>query len=72
VVALVDGDLTRRPMHRVQLVGNHEARYLRDPVFDWPERISARSRGRPAPLVGRRRSGDASGPPTTLPMTWPG
>jgi hypothetical protein len=44
VVALVDGDLTRQPMHRVQLVGNHEADYLRDPVFDWPERISARSR----------------------------
>ena len=44
MLALVDGDLTRQPMHRVLLVGNHEAHYLRDLVFDWPERISARSR----------------------------
>jgi hypothetical protein len=44
VVALVDGYLTHQPMRWVQLVGNHEAHYLRDPVFDWPERISDRSR----------------------------
>jgi hypothetical protein len=35
VVALVDGYLTRQPMQWVQLVGNHEAHYLRDPMFDW-------------------------------------
>jgi hypothetical protein len=29
VVALVDGYLTRQPMQWVQLVGNHEAHYLR-------------------------------------------
>jgi hypothetical protein len=44
VVALVDGYLTDQPTQWVQLVGNHEAQYLRDPVFDWPERISARAR----------------------------
>ncbi|MCU1628413.1 MAG: hypothetical protein JWP64_3362 [Pseudonocardia sp.] len=44
VVALVDGYLTHQPTQWVQLVGNHEAQYLRDPVFDWPERISDRSR----------------------------
>jgi hypothetical protein len=44
VVALVDGYLTHQPTQWVQLVGNHEAQYLRDPVFEWPERISARSR----------------------------
>ena len=43
-VALVDGYLTRQPMHRIQLVGNREAVYLRDPVFDWSEWIRARSR----------------------------
>jgi len=44
VIALVDGYLTHQPTQWVQLVGNHEAQYLRDPVFDWPERISDRSR----------------------------
>jgi Calcineurin-like phosphoesterase len=44
VVDLVDGYLTDQPTQWVQLVGNHEAHYLRDPVFDWPDRISARSR----------------------------
>lgn len=43
VVALVDTYLTERPGQWVQLVGNHEAQYLREPVFDWPERISDRS-----------------------------
>ncbi len=43
VVALVDGYLTDQPTQWVQLVGNHEAQYLRDPVFTWPERISDRS-----------------------------
>jgi len=44
VIELVDGYLTRQPERWVQLVGNHEAQYLREPAFDWPERISARSR----------------------------
>jgi hypothetical protein len=44
VVAMVDGYLTHQPAQWVQLVGNHEAQYLREPAFDWPERISARSR----------------------------
>lgn len=39
VVALVDGYLTDQPGQWVQLVGNHEAQYLRDPAFDWPERL---------------------------------
>lgn len=39
VVALVDRYLDRQPDQWIQLVGNHEAQYLRDPVFDWPERI---------------------------------
>jgi hypothetical protein len=44
VIALVDGYLTHQPGQWVQLVGNHEAQYLREPAFDWPERISAPSR----------------------------
>jgi hypothetical protein len=40
VVALVDGYLREQPGQWVQLVGNHEAHYLREPVFEWPERIS--------------------------------
>lgn len=44
VVALVDRYLTEQPAHWIQLVGNHEAQYLHDPLFDWPERISDRSR----------------------------
>jgi hypothetical protein len=39
VVALVDRFLTTQAGQWVQLVGNHEAQYLRDPAFDWPERI---------------------------------
>jgi hypothetical protein len=37
VIALVDGYLTRQPGRWVQLVGNHEAQYLREPAFRWPE-----------------------------------
>jgi Calcineurin-like phosphoesterase len=44
VLALVDGYLNQQSTQWVQLVGNHEAHYLRDPVFDWPERLSPRSR----------------------------
>lgn len=44
VIALVDRCLTHQPRRWVQLVGNHEAQYLREPVFEWPERISDRSR----------------------------
>jgi len=43
VVALVDRYLTEQPRRWVQLVGNHEAHYLRDPVFEWPQRLSASS-----------------------------
>ncbi len=39
VVALIDGYLTRQPGRWIQLVGNHEAQYLRQPAFAWPERI---------------------------------
>jgi hypothetical protein len=38
---LVDGYLTRQPDQWTQLVGNHEMQYLREPVFEWPERLHA-------------------------------
>lgn len=41
VVALVDRHLRHRPGQWIQLVGNHEAQYLRAPAFDWPERLEA-------------------------------
>ena len=37
---LVDRYLREQPDRWVQLVGNHEAHYLRRPVFAWPEQIS--------------------------------
>lgn len=40
VVSLVDGYLQSQPDQWVQLVGNHEAQYLREPAFHWPERIA--------------------------------
>jgi hypothetical protein len=43
VVALVDRFLTNQPGQWIQLVGNHEAQYLREPSFDWPESISAQA-----------------------------
>jgi Calcineurin-like phosphoesterase len=43
VISLVDRYLTRQPGQWIQLVGNHEAQYLRAPVFDWPERIAPES-----------------------------
>jgi hypothetical protein len=43
VIALVDRYLTHQPTQWIQLVGNHEAQYLHDPVFEWPERVSDRS-----------------------------
>jgi hypothetical protein len=43
VVALVDRYLTQQPDQWTQLVGNHEMQYLRDPVFEWPERLHARA-----------------------------
>ncbi|WP_375429721.1 metallophosphoesterase [uncultured Friedmanniella sp.] len=39
VVALVDRYLTDVPDQWLQLVGNHEAQYLREPVFTWPEQL---------------------------------
>lgn len=40
VVSLVDHYLQSQPDQWVQLVGNHEAQYLREPAFHWPERIA--------------------------------
>ena len=40
VVALVDRYLHDQPGQWVQLVGNHEAQYLGEPLFEWPERLS--------------------------------
>ncbi len=39
VVALVDRFLATQPGQWVQLIGNHEAQYVREPAFDWPEHI---------------------------------
>lgn len=39
VVELVDRYLTETPDQWLQLVGNHEAQYLREPVFTWPEQL---------------------------------
>jgi hypothetical protein len=44
VVTLVDRFLTADPDRWIQLVGNHEAQYLAEPAFEWPERVDARSR----------------------------
>jgi hypothetical protein len=41
VVALVDRYLTNQAGQWIQLVGNHEAHYLREPLFEWPQRIPA-------------------------------
>ncbi len=43
VVGLVDRYLREQPGQWVQLVGNHEAQYLGESVFDWPERIAPES-----------------------------
>ena len=43
VVSLVDRYLCRQPKQWVQLLGNHEAQYLREPAFVWPERLDQRS-----------------------------
>lgn len=39
VVALVERYLNEQPDQWVQLVGNHEAQYLSEPKFRWPERL---------------------------------
>ena len=41
VIGLVDGYLRHQPDQWVQLVGNHEAQYLRDPAFAWRQRLDA-------------------------------
>ena len=41
VVELVDRYLTEVPDQWLQLVGNHEAQYLREPAFSWPEELPA-------------------------------
>ncbi len=43
VVALVDRYLREQPDRWVELAGNHEAQYLREPAFSWPERIDDRA-----------------------------
>ena len=43
VVALIDHYLSQQPTQWVQLIGNHEAHYLYEPVFEWTERISDHS-----------------------------
>ena len=39
VVALVEHYLNEQPDQWIQLVGNHEAQYLAQPRFSWPERL---------------------------------
>ena len=39
VVALVERYLNEQPDQWIQLVGNHEAQYLAEPRFAWPERL---------------------------------
>lgn len=39
VVALVDRYLNEQPGQWIQLVGNHESLYLRQPSFRWPARV---------------------------------
>ncbi|AKU17418.1 metallophosphoesterase [Luteipulveratus mongoliensis] len=43
VVRLVDGYLNRQPEQWVQLAGNHEAQYLREPAFEWSEPLDKAS-----------------------------
>ena len=55
-------DLGEQPGHWVQLAGNHEAQYLAEPLFEWPERISPDGRGdRPPLVVGRVDAGRGRG-----------
>nr|WP_277626778.1 metallophosphoesterase [Arsenicicoccus piscis] len=44
VVAVVDRFLQRSPDRWLQLVGNHEAQYLREPAFEWRQWVNARAR----------------------------
>ncbi|OBC04119.1 hypothetical protein A5784_13960 [Mycobacterium sp. 852013-50091_SCH5140682] len=39
VVDIVAGYLRRQPGQWIQLIGNHEAHYLRPPVFRWPDTL---------------------------------
>lgn len=43
VVADVDRVLTQQPGQWLQIVGNHEAQYLRPPAFDWHQQIAKES-----------------------------
>ena len=43
VIALVDRYLHTQPGQWIQIVGNHEAQYLADPTFAWPERLDDES-----------------------------
>lgn len=44
VVELVDRYLWAQPAQWIQLIGNHEVYYLRDPVFDWSDHVGVGSR----------------------------
>ncbi|MFT3660173.1 MAG: metallophosphoesterase [Gordonia sp. (in: high G+C Gram-positive bacteria)] len=43
VIELVDHHLERSGRRWVQLIGNHEAQYVHQPVFAWPQKLSRRS-----------------------------
>lgn len=43
VVALVDRYLRTQPSQWIQLIGNHEAHYLRPPAFGWNQRLRRES-----------------------------
>ncbi len=45
VIDLVDHYIREQPDQWVQLIGNHEAQYLRAPAFRWPQRLKRRSVG---------------------------
>ena len=40
VVDIVDRYLRTQPAQWIQLIGNHEAHYLQEPVFAWPETLT--------------------------------
>jgi hypothetical protein len=43
VVGMVDHYLRTQPEQWIQLIGNHEAHYLKPPVFHWPESLDRRT-----------------------------
>ena len=45
MIDLVDQYVMKQPDQWIQLVGNHEAQYLRAPAFEWPETIDRAAAG---------------------------